>query len=758
MQPEKTLVDSTGTQSIGISGALLGAAKWLPRRISKMNAGPADLGELIAQVPKRNRRCAVIGIAISGVQSMKNCLAEGFEPVGFEADSDIGGLWRYRDDPKFPSVYRSTHIDSDRDTNSFGDYPWDSKRPLLIHNTELIRYLRENIEKFGLMDKIKLNTRVSLVTPVGDHLGGELYPGWEVHYTYTDPATGEKTDSMEIFDCVLVCSGRHGGGGFIPQYPNQEKFKGPIMHSSQYKYPEKHNMVGKRVAVVGIGNSGADIVTELGMINGGGMRKGDGDIVNEKRSDTLLIARSGGWVARAPHLEVGAGMMAGEAIVGDFVNRQPWFLRDTVQGNSDEVDANQAQLNSHGMTPGLGHRRSQQHPIISGLAGQVWLGDQLDKEWIKMHRGFNMKKGFTEDGTGIWLNDKDGNPMDEATQVDAVVYATGYRQQAGFVDPKVVDMRFEREGNDVPLYKSCLPISQHKGLGFVNFIQGFTFPCGELQSRYLLKVFCGDCKLPSLEAQHEDMEDNRNAVNAQFIDRSQLRVLNGNFLQYYQDLAYEIGCYPTLWKLLTERPTAIWHAYFVFTMGSITQLTNRLVGNGRLENAERWIEEAYESRHFGEYQEAGAGYDHNFRKGMPKNKDGLGPLNRRDKWWLWDSMKAWNKFYWRQRRRAQQGYKSAEGLPMIGRPQEARMHLEQNVVFAREDAELRGITHSLELNAPVKDGFQDAGGEITHAFATVSKTAEGGGLMEADLTGLENEQIQDFEDASDCPAGIKSTN
>ena len=88
-----------------------------------------------------------------------------------------------------------------------------------------------------------------------------------------------------------------------------------------------------------------------------------------------------------------------------------------------------------------------------------------------------MEKGFTEDGTGIWLNDVrwrrfldlvalsvsltwmvssmqgDGNPLDEPTPVDAVVYATGYRQQAGFVDPKVVDMRWEREGNDVPLFK-----------------------------------------------------------------------------------------------------------------------------------------------------------------------------------------------------------------------------------------------------------------------------------------------------------------
>ena len=97
---------------------------------------------------------------------------------------------------------------------------------------------------------------------------------------------------------------------------------------------------------MGIGNSGADIVTELGMINGGGMKTGAGEVVNDQRSETLLIARSGGWVAKAPHLEVGVGMMAGEAVIGDFINRQPWFHRD--KGGYDEA---QEQLNRHGMTP-----------------------------------------------------------------------------------------------------------------------------------------------------------------------------------------------------------------------------------------------------------------------------------------------------------------------------------------------------------------------------------------------------------------------
>jgi hypothetical protein len=102
---------------------------------------------------------------------------------------------------------------------------------------------------------------------------------------------------------------------------------------------------------------------------------------------------------------------------------------------------------------------------VSVESYQVWLGDQLDLGWIKMQvvqcnivlttnihctdihctdihcttihctdiqRGINTEKGFTEDGRGMWLNDKDGHPNETPTLVDAVVFATGYRQQAGF--------------------------------------------------------------------------------------------------------------------------------------------------------------------------------------------------------------------------------------------------------------------------------------------------------------------------------------
>ncbi len=51
---------------------------------------------------------------------------------------------------------------------------------------------------------------------------------------------------------------------YIPPYPGIEKFKGKILHSAFYQSPEQ--FLGKRVAIVGEGNSGAQILAEVSTI------------------------------------------------------------------------------------------------------------------------------------------------------------------------------------------------------------------------------------------------------------------------------------------------------------------------------------------------------------------------------------------------------------------------------------------------------------------------------------------------------------
>ena len=118
LQPNETFSAEKVAAGIALAGA--GLAK-LAEYVSASNAGPKDLHEMIEKAPKTGARIAVIGMAISGIQAMKTCLAEGVEPVGFEADADIGGFWRYKEDTEHPSVYRSTHIDTDRDMVSHSE-------------------------------------------------------------------------------------------------------------------------------------------------------------------------------------------------------------------------------------------------------------------------------------------------------------------------------------------------------------------------------------------------------------------------------------------------------------------------------------------------------------------------------------------------------------------------------------------------------------------------------------------------------------
>ena len=110
---------------------------------------PYNLKEQIKNAKKTNLKVCVIGSGISGIQTMKTMLANGVDVVCFERDKDACGFWRFKEDTEHPSVYRSIHIDSDRDQNSFGDYPWDTDKPLLIHNTEIFNYLRKQIQEFN---------------------------------------------------------------------------------------------------------------------------------------------------------------------------------------------------------------------------------------------------------------------------------------------------------------------------------------------------------------------------------------------------------------------------------------------------------------------------------------------------------------------------------------------------------------------------------------------------------------------------------
>ena len=94
------------------------------------------------------------------------------------------------------------------------------------------------------------------VTPAVDY---ETTGQWDVEIQ--NHVTNEVT--KEVFDGVLVCTGHHAKK-HEPKFVGQEDFQGRILHAHDYK--DSRGFEGKKVVVIGIGNSGGDIAVELGRI------------------------------------------------------------------------------------------------------------------------------------------------------------------------------------------------------------------------------------------------------------------------------------------------------------------------------------------------------------------------------------------------------------------------------------------------------------------------------------------------------------
>ncbi len=240
-------------------------------------------------------RVCVIGAGLSGLTSGKALRERGVPYTYFEASDDIGGNWYFRNPNGRSSAYGSLHIDTTKRALGFSDFSMDARYPDFPHHTEIHRYLSEYAEHFGLREQIRFRTPVEQAQR---RPGG----GWRI-------GTGD--DETHEFDALLVCNGHHWDPSF-PMFAGN--FDGPVLHSHHYIDPtDPLDLRGKRVVVVGIGNSGVDIVSELSRKGGGRARL---DLHPQRRLDPAQVrvrtARGPGLpddpvaVAAAPALSRGS--------------------------------------------------------------------------------------------------------------------------------------------------------------------------------------------------------------------------------------------------------------------------------------------------------------------------------------------------------------------------------------------------------------------------------------------------------------------
>lgn len=184
---------------------------------------------------------AVIGAGPMGLACARNLQQQNIPFIGLELHNDVGGLWDI--DNPHSTMYDTAHLISSKRMTEFAEFPMKDEVAQYPSHKELRAYFRDFVDHFGLRDHYEFNTRVIRMEPDGDH--------WQL----TTECDGVR--QTRTFTGVMIANG-------TLHTPNQPalpgEFAGELMHSSEYRSPEVFS--GKRVLIIGCGNSGADIAVD----------------------------------------------------------------------------------------------------------------------------------------------------------------------------------------------------------------------------------------------------------------------------------------------------------------------------------------------------------------------------------------------------------------------------------------------------------------------------------------------------------------
>ncbi|MBR8203408.1 flavin-containing monooxygenase [Burkholderia vietnamiensis] len=187
----------------------------------------------------RGDTACVIGAGPGGLSAARALKVQGIDYDQFERHTDVGGIWDIAN-PGTP-MYESAHFISSRDLSGFIGFPMPKHLPDYPSNRQIVAYLRDFADAFGLRERIHFNSTVSDIEK-------DAHDRWIV--TFGD-------GSRKRYRWLVLATGTN----WQPNLPTfHGHFDGEIRHSITFKRGSEFH--GKRVLVVGAGNSGADISCE----------------------------------------------------------------------------------------------------------------------------------------------------------------------------------------------------------------------------------------------------------------------------------------------------------------------------------------------------------------------------------------------------------------------------------------------------------------------------------------------------------------
>jgi hypothetical protein len=338
------------------------------------------------------KRLALIGAGPMGLAAAKLLVENGIEFQGFELNSGVGGLWDI--DGPLSTMYETAHLISSKKMTEFTDFPMREEVAEYPSHREMKRYFEEFGEHFDLHKHYRFGAKVLDCTSLDGPDGG-----WCI--TWRD----DSGEHVEEFAGLLIANGTLS----TPNMPSfKGEFDGELIHSSQYRHASQFD--GKRVLIIGAGNSGCDIAVDAihhGVSCDLSMRRGYYFVpkyVFGKPADTM------GGAIKLP--------MALKRIVDGAILK--WFVGDPQKYGFPKPD----------------YKLYESHPVVNSLVlyhaghGDITIRPDIDH--------FDGKTVHFKDGT--------------SAEYDMILAATGYKLDYPFVDYAHLNW----QGAAPHLYLNCM--------------------------------------------------------------------------------------------------------------------------------------------------------------------------------------------------------------------------------------------------------------------------------------------------------------
>jgi 4-hydroxyacetophenone monooxygenase len=183
----------------------------------------------------------IVGAGLSGLALGIRLDQAGIPYTIVEKNDDVGGTW-------LENRYPGAGVDTPSYLYSLSFFPrnWST---YFGKRDEVLRYLHEVADHFGLRDRVRFKTEVQ------EAVWDDDAQRWRVQLRNPDGSSDEVVVRYLVTAVGLLSRPK------VPTLPGMGDFGGPLFHSA--RWPEGLDVSGKRVAVVGSGASAMQIVPAI---------------------------------------------------------------------------------------------------------------------------------------------------------------------------------------------------------------------------------------------------------------------------------------------------------------------------------------------------------------------------------------------------------------------------------------------------------------------------------------------------------------